>query len=479
MPPASSTAQAQSVTQPQSLAFVKNMCRHVFSEICSSRRLFSNESFEEIDMCGVRINSLGRMEEADKKHVSEEAKQFMALLEGGVFEALYKGYLEKCVLIVSRDKAGEDVLEAWAVSVDWLKDADGNCQPSVKLGSESNSKAKSNSKASAPQLKGGGQISKEDVRKTSTAMLRQLTVLLQTMPELPSDYWISMKLFYRDEVTPIEYEPAGFEAAPPESDGTLLFHEKPVCVGIGPGLKTNHNAVKLQVVMPVEGEYETLAGSSKSCKRLRSDLYRVDLFEGSATPAPRETERVPKNMIDASRRALLNLLDGLACAHEVTSEMVAENCHCSRLLAEELLQELEETHLTPWCNVRRSRLLLTDHADAGDETQGQADEGACSATDVDQPDAACTLRRQTRSIRLNSGATPKPPMEFPAPKPAPGIKPPLGTPHGTPRTGTLPHHGGFTSSPAYRYGGKVSQSSGHIGDRRASNVAIAGSYPRC
>ena len=131
MPPASSTAQAQSVSQPQSLAFVKNMCRHVFSEICSSRRLFSNESFEEIDMCGVRINSLGRMEEADKKHVSEEAKQFMALLEGGVFEALYKGYLEKCVLIVSRDKAGEDVLEAWAVSVDWLKDADGNCQPSV------------------------------------------------------------------------------------------------------------------------------------------------------------------------------------------------------------------------------------------------------------------------------------------------------------------------------------------------------------
>ena len=147
MPPASSTAQAQSVTQPQSLAFVKNMCRHVFSEICSSRRLFSNESFEEIDMCGVCINSLGRMEEADKKHVSEEAKQFMALLEGGVFEALYKGYLEKCVLIVSRDKAGEDVLEAWAVSVDWLKDADGNCQPSVKLGSESNSKA------SAPKLK--------------------------------------------------------------------------------------------------------------------------------------------------------------------------------------------------------------------------------------------------------------------------------------------------------------------------------------
>ena len=63
-----------------------------------------------------------------------------------------------------------------------------------------------------------------------------------------------MKLFYRDEVTPIEYEPDGFEAAPPESDGTLLCHEKLVCVGIGLGLKTNqHNAVnKLQVVMPVE-----------------------------------------------------------------------------------------------------------------------------------------------------------------------------------------------------------------------------------
>lgn len=42
-------------------------------------------------------------------------------------------------------------------------------------------------------------------------------VLLQTMRELPEDYWIAMKLFYRDDLTPPEYEPKGFEKARPRS----------------------------------------------------------------------------------------------------------------------------------------------------------------------------------------------------------------------------------------------------------------------
>lgn len=44
-------------------------------------------------------------------------------------------------MVVSRDKTGDDVLEAWAVSVDWVEDANGKSQPTVNFGSERSGKA--------------------------------------------------------------------------------------------------------------------------------------------------------------------------------------------------------------------------------------------------------------------------------------------------------------------------------------------------
>ena len=285
LPPASSTTPAPIVTEPQSSrAFVKNMCRHVFSEICYSRRLFSNESFEEIEVYGVHIHALGRMEDADKKHVSEQAKQFMTMLEGGVFEALYKGYLKKCVLIVSRDDEGEDVLEAWAVSVGWRDDSHGNSQPSFGI--------ECTSQVSASPLHGGSQISKEDVDESSSATLRRLAVLLQTMPELPTDCWVSMRLFYRDEVTPAAYEPGGFEAAPPETHSTLVFKEPPMGVRCGPGSETDRHTVGLQVFTPAQGEYKALAGSSVACKEQLSEAHTMSLLLDSAAAEDGLAERM-------------------------------------------------------------------------------------------------------------------------------------------------------------------------------------------
>jgi hypothetical protein len=55
-------------------------------------------------------------------------------------------------------------------------------------------------------------FSKEAVRDATVRLIRTLVTLTQTLAELPSGRYITIKLQYRDHVTPPDYE---VRAAPP------------------------------------------------------------------------------------------------------------------------------------------------------------------------------------------------------------------------------------------------------------------------
>lgn len=109
---------------------------------------------------------------------------------------------ERAILCISSDEAAEDVLEAWSLAIAWAVDQDGVAHPSLQIGNDRSDKKKLRIKSKPKYTMGY-------VRKLSQAMMRELCSMLHRMPELPPVHWLSMRLAYREDVTPTEYEPEG------------------------------------------------------------------------------------------------------------------------------------------------------------------------------------------------------------------------------------------------------------------------------
>ena len=167
-------------------------------------------------------------EDRDAPIPSLQAQQFIGWVEHGVFDALLKNYLERAVVVISRDEEGEDVIEAWSVSVKWLSDAEGRPYPVMEWGHGQNEHADPGHRDDRRTNKvacASPEYTLEKVTEISEEMLRELMSTLQYMPQLPTAHWISMRLLYRDDFTPPDYEPAGFSKA---SRPELIFKSKPI-----------------------------------------------------------------------------------------------------------------------------------------------------------------------------------------------------------------------------------------------------------
>lgn len=55
------------------------------------------------------------------------------------------------------------------------------------------------------------QITLEDTKSASTLLIRKLFLLMQNFGPLPNNIYLTMKLYYYDELTPADYEPPGFK----------------------------------------------------------------------------------------------------------------------------------------------------------------------------------------------------------------------------------------------------------------------------
>ena len=108
---------SETMTREGSLSMVRNMIRLNFANIAYARGLFPEDCFRTQEIHALKLKTLGG------KRQCEQASQFMAWVEDGVFDALNRGFLERCVLLVS-DERGV-AIEGWSLSVEWLTDEDG------------------------------------------------------------------------------------------------------------------------------------------------------------------------------------------------------------------------------------------------------------------------------------------------------------------------------------------------------------------
>lgn len=261
---ACATAQTE-ITEQQSIALTRNIMRVSISSIAFLRGMFDASNFSIKDVGGTHCWVI----ESDNLHPN--AKAIIDWMDNGVFDALKRGFLDRCVLVVSADADGKNTIEAWSLSV--------GANNTINLTKESGS----SSTRSVAKPSSQRPLTQQDLLKLSSMMLRQMVVLLQTMPQLPDQYWLSMHLTYK-EGTPAEYEPKGFDPAPGGSG--LRFASRPMRLGVGPAITTPHHSLGVELLSEQLDGFEEISHPLGGEEQAPSGGYNVDLSCLGPRPDP-------------------------------------------------------------------------------------------------------------------------------------------------------------------------------------------------
>ncbi|RXN13971.1 HORMA domain-containing 1-like protein [Labeo rohita] len=92
-------------------------------------------------------------------------------------------------------------------------------------------------------VNGDMKVTLEDTKKASSLLIRKLFLLMQNLQSLPTGVYLTMKLYYYDDVTPPEYEPPGFKAGVNDS---LWFEGTAVHFRVG-DIQSRFHTMKLRV----------------------------------------------------------------------------------------------------------------------------------------------------------------------------------------------------------------------------------------
>ncbi|KAJ3029930.1 HORMA domain-containing protein 1 [Rhizophlyctis rosea] len=188
--------------------------------------LFPEDNFKDTALNGMALKSLVR-------DYSIEADELMDWLEKGCFDALEKKYLRTMIFgIYLNEENPEKLVESYTFNFSY---------PAKDLWSITIDAAGKE----AFKLRTRGEI-----MKATSDMLRRLLILTQTLKPLPENAYITMKLYYYDDVTPSDYEPPLFKSA--DDEQKFYFATKPEKIRVGM-VETPHHAVKLQVQTAPDG----------------------------------------------------------------------------------------------------------------------------------------------------------------------------------------------------------------------------------
>uniref|UniRef100_A0A8C9RRC8 Zebrafish testis-expressed 38 n=1 Tax=Scleropages formosus TaxID=113540 RepID=A0A8C9RRC8_SCLFO len=206
-------------TREQSEVFVKQMVALAVSSITYLRGIFPEEAYRSRyleDLCVKLIR-----EDSTSRGASKIVKWMM-----GCFDALEKGYLH--ILFIGVHTNPDDpnyITESYQFRFKYTAKG-----PQMDILRNKNVEM---------------QITIEDIKQASMLLVRKLFLLMQNLNVLPDDVFLSMKLYYYDDVTPPKYEPPGFKEGVCD---TLWFEGTAVHFKVG-DLHTPFHSLKVQVAV--------------------------------------------------------------------------------------------------------------------------------------------------------------------------------------------------------------------------------------
>ncbi|XP_043990949.1 zebrafish testis-expressed 38 [Gambusia affinis] len=158
----------------------------------------------------------------------------------------------------------------------------------------------------------GMQVALEDTKRASVLLIRKLFLLLQNLDALPSNVYLTMKLYYYDDITPADYQPPGFQEGVHDR---LWFQGVPVHFKVGQvhtayhSLRVRVSVEQGQVKKLQEGNYLKEAGRVSPRKEAikRKDDESLPSEDESAqfkkpSRPPTKKKAAPKSVARKKRR---------------------------------------------------------------------------------------------------------------------------------------------------------------------------------
>ncbi|KFH73420.1 hypothetical protein MVEG_00636 [Podila verticillata NRRL 6337] len=225
------------LSQGQSLAITKKVLRSSLGCIMYLRGMFPEEAFEDDNEHQVRVKRMVRGQ-------NSEADILLDWLENGIFDALSRQYLRQLVVGISLD-LGETEMHGGNGKTVETYTFDFSYQggyPSVQL--ESPSEASGSDQRSEGKDKASTLQTVAQVQGSIAQMLRRLIVYTQTLEALTAEKFVNIRLYYRRDITPTDYEPPGFGACRPGPDPFQIDSAAKVSMG---KVSTAYHSLKLHI----------------------------------------------------------------------------------------------------------------------------------------------------------------------------------------------------------------------------------------
>ncbi|XP_059834683.1 HORMA domain-containing protein 1 [Hypanus sabinus] len=261
-------------TEHQSLVLMKRLLAVAVSCITYLRGLFPEYAYgtRYLDDLSVKI-----LREDDNCPGSSQIVKWMM----GCYDALQKKYLRMLVLAIYTNEEPQTATECYQFKFKYR-----NGGPLMDFASN-NGKIRST-------------ISCLDTKKASVLLIRKLYVLMQSLGPLPNDLCLKMKLFYYDEVTPLDYQPPGFKEGTSES---MIFEGNPVFLSVGE-VATPFHVLRMKVTTeserldPLDQNIQEENGRAQALEVDRNEQVEISDTLLSESPAASQTLIPEKNNAD-------------------------------------------------------------------------------------------------------------------------------------------------------------------------------------
>ncbi|KAG8013971.1 Peroxiredoxin [Nibea albiflora] len=122
------------------------------------------------------------------------------------------------------------------------------------------------------------QVTLEDTKRASVLLIRKLFLLMQNLEALPDNLYLNMKLYYYDDITPVDYQPPGFKEGECDS---LWFEGMAVHLKVGE-VQTAFHALRVRVSVE-QGRVERLKEGNLKQVSERAPPERQTITVGSET----------------------------------------------------------------------------------------------------------------------------------------------------------------------------------------------------
>ncbi|KAK9469401.1 HORMA domain-containing protein [Lipomyces arxii] len=264
----------QFTTLKQSQELLQTFISAAFGCLTFLRGIFSDDNYDEEKFIGSAAPTDSPLNARDyvrikklKRGLSDQVDTFLDWIERGIFDALEHKYLRAVLFAIYLDpRHPHDITESYTFNIAYRDDT-----PEFVI-------TDSTGEPVLPSLghhQAGG-VTNTEARKNLQQMMRRFIMLTQTLPPLPDDRYLTIRLLF-DDSCPLDYQPPGFKDAGEERALQFSLQEDEILDRQNAGiLNTGWHALSLKIACLPERQPATASSQFQSNQQQQRKRVRVE-----------------------------------------------------------------------------------------------------------------------------------------------------------------------------------------------------------